>query len=74
MQRAAHAKQRRRIVDARQLRPVAGFLRRQQVDAELLAGRKLAAGILLAAKSLRFAKPHRARSGSRASASRALRQ
>ena len=51
--RAAHAEQRRRIVKRGQPRRIAGFVRREQADAELLAGGELSARIVLAADPAR---------------------
>ena len=53
IQCAAHAEQRRRIVQRGEPRRIAGFIRRQQADADLLAGREFGARILLAADPAR---------------------
>ena len=72
IQRAAHAEQRWRIVDTSKPRRIAGFLRRQQGNAERLAGRQLAARILLAANTgLPRSPTAPRRSGSRAQSPRA---
>ena len=53
VQRAAHAEQRRRIVEYRKPRRITGFARRDQADAELLAGGEFGARIGLAADPAR---------------------
>jgi hypothetical protein len=47
--RAAHAEQRRRVVEHGQPRRVPGLARRNQTDAEFFAGRQFGARILFAA-------------------------
>jgi hypothetical protein len=47
--RAAHAEQRRGVVDCREPRRIAGLFRGEQADAERVAGGELGAGIFLAA-------------------------
>ena len=51
--RAAHAEQGRRIVEGGEPRRIAGFVRRQQADADPLAGRQFGARIFLAADAAR---------------------
>ena len=53
VKRAAHAEQRRRIVERRQPRRIAGFLRRQQADADLRLAASSARGLVLAADPAR---------------------
>ena len=73
IQCAAHAKQRRRIIQRGEPRRIAGFIRRQQADADTLAGVSSArASSSLQIRPGRSAPPRRARSGSRCSATRAL--
>ena len=72
LERAAHAEQRRRIVEHRQPRRIAGFARREQADAESawLAASSARASSSLQIRPGRDAPPRRARSGSRSSAAR----
>ena len=49
VQRAAHAEQGRRIVERGKPRRIAGFIRREQADAEPFAGGEFGARIFLAA-------------------------
>jgi len=72
IERAAHAEQRGRVVQRRQPRRIAGFIRRHQADADLLARSQFSPRALFAADApRRVAPPRRARSGSRSSAVRA---
>jgi hypothetical protein len=48
---AAHGQQRRCIVEHRKSRRITGFTRREQANADLLAGRKLCARVRLAANT-----------------------
>ena len=49
VKRAAHAEQRRRIVQRGQPRRIAGFIRGEQADADPLTGRQFGMRVLLAA-------------------------
>jgi hypothetical protein len=49
LQQTAHAEQRRRVVDQRQPRRIAGLARRHQADADVLAGGEFGACVFFAA-------------------------